>query len=466
MWTRPVDPIPPLQAAARLRPLGGLAFLDSARLHPSNGRWSVVAAAPFARLEADLGGARLDGATLRESPFAAIDAVLARFHVKHEGPAPFCGGLVGTIDFEAGHLVEALRRPVGFDPKKPLFGFHLYDTALVFDHAEGSAHLVSAGFAPSIDASADVRVRAAHAAARLDFFAEALARPIEPPAFEPRSVVWTSSRTASEYAAEVERVKALILAGDVYQANLSRRMHAALPEGFDPFALYGRLREVNPAPFAAYLEEPARTIASASPELFLRLRGREVETRPIKGTARRAADEAADRAAADTLLASEKDRAENVMIVDLLRNDLSRVCEADSVVVPELCALESYAGLHHLVSSVTGRLRPGTGVGALLAATFPGGSITGAPKIRATDIVAEIEGAPRGLYCGSVAALSFSGSADVSIAIRTLEFGAREVSFGTGGGVTILSEGPAEWAETQTKAARILRAFEPDEEAP
>ncbi len=255
-------------------------------------------------------------------------------------------------------------------------------------------------------------------------------------------------------------MKGLILDGEVYQANLSRRLRASLADGFDPFALYGRLRAVNPAPYAAYLEEPHRTVASASPELFLRLRGRTVETRPIKGTIRRAESAAADLAAAETLLASEKDRAENVMIVDLLRNDLSRVCEADSIAVPELCALETYAGLHHLVSSVTGRLRPGVGVGALIAATFPGGSITGAPKIRATDVVATIEGAPRGLYCGSVAALSFCGAADLSIAIRTLEFAAGGVSFGTGGGVTVLSDGPAEWAETETKAARMLAAFE------
>ncbi|MBB3937148.1 anthranilate synthase component I family protein [Aureimonas phyllosphaerae] len=462
MWQRTIDIPSPAEAAARLRGLGGLAWLDSARLHPRNGRWSILAAAPFARFDADLSGTWLDGALLGLPPFEALDALLRRYRSEREADAPpFAGGLVGTIDFEAGHLLEDLHRPAGFDSRRPLLGFGLYDTALVFDHEDGTARLVSAGFSPTLDAAAPFADRQRRAGERLDLFEAALAAPAPAlgalPATGP---LWRSSRDAAAYAADVERVKALILDGEVYQANLSRRLRAVLPEGFDPFALYLRLRAVNPAPYAAFLEEPHRTVASASPELFLRLRDGHVETRPIKGTIRRSGDEAADRAAAEALLASPKDRAENVMIVDLLRNDLSRVCEPDSVDVPELCALESYAGLHHLVSAVTGRLRPGLGVGALIAAAFPGGSITGAPKIRATDIVATIEGAPRGLYCGSVAALSFCGAADLSISIRTLEFEPGTVSFGTGGGVTILSDGPAEWAETETKAARILAAFE------
>ncbi|WP_294643833.1 anthranilate synthase component I family protein [uncultured Aureimonas sp.] len=462
MWQRTIDIPSSAEAAARLRGLGGLAWLDSARPHPRNGRWSILAAAPFARFDAGLAGARLDGAPLGPPPFEALDALLRRYRSEPRADAPpFAGGLVGTIDFEAGHLVETLHRPAGFDAQRPLLGFGLYDTALVIDHEDDTARLVSAGFSAALDAAAPLADRQRHAGERLDLFEAALTRPAPAPVALPADMpLWRSSRDAAAYAADVERVKALILDGEVYQANLSRRLRAALPAGFDPFALYLRLRAVNPAPYAAFLEEPQRTVASASPELFLRLRDGHVETRPIKGTIRRAGDEVADRAAAAALLASPKDRAENVMIVDLLRNDLSRVCEPDSVDVPELCALESYAGLHHLVSAVTGRLRPGLGIGALIAAAFPGGSITGAPKIRATDIVAAIEGAPRRLYCGSVAALSFCGAADLSIAIRTLEFERGAVSFGTGGGVTILSDGPAEWAETETKAARILAAFE------
>lgn len=462
MWQRTIDIPSPAEAAARLRALGGLAWLDSARPHPRNGRWSILAAAPFARFDAGLSGARLDGAPLGPPPFEALDTLLRRYRSEPQADAPpFAGGLVGTIDFEAGHLVETLHRPAGFDPQRPLLGFGLYDTALVIDHEDDTARLVSSGFSAALDAASPLANRQRRAGERLDLFEAVLARPAPAPVALPADApLWRSSRDAAAYAADVERVKALILDGEVYQANLSRRLRAALPAGFDPFALYLQLRAVNPAPYAAFLEEPQRTVASASPELFLRLRDGHVETRPIKGTIRRAGDEPADRAAAEALLASQKDRAENVMIVDLLRNDLSRVCEPDSIDVPELCALESYAGLHHLVSAVTGRLRPGLGIGALIAAAFPGGSITGAPKIRATDIVAAIEGAPRGLYCGSVAALSFCGAADLSIAIRTLEFQRGGVSFGTGGGVTILSDGPAEWAETETKAARILAAFE------
>ncbi|WP_279482866.1 anthranilate synthase component I family protein [Aureimonas sp. SK2] len=464
MWQRAVEIPSLLEAARRLRPLGGLVWLDSARPQGANARWSILSAAPFDRLEAGLSGLRLGGEAIDGPPFAALDAILARYRVEPTDDAPpFVGGLLGTIDFEAGHLLERLHRPAGFDPARPLLGFGLHDTALVFDHAAGTARLLSTGFGPGLDAASPLADRHARADERLDRFEAALAAPLPPaPPAPPFVPDWTSSREAAAYAAEVERVKELILDGEVYQANLSRRLRAVLPKGFDPFALYARLRAVNPAPYAAYLEEPHRTVASASPELFLRVRGGLVETRPIKGTARRSDKEAADRAAAEALLASEKDRAENVMIVDLLRNDLSRVCEVDSIAVPELCALESYAGLHHLVSAVTGHLQPGTGIGALISAAFPGGSITGAPKIRATDIVATIEGAPRGLYCGSVAALSFCGAADLSIAIRTLEFEGNAVSFGTGGGVTVLSDGPAEWAETETKAARILAAFGAD----
>jgi para-aminobenzoate synthetase component 1 len=303
-------------------------------------------------------------------------------------------------------------------------------------------------------------LREAEARRRIAAFAQALAAPPRPgapaPAEAPR---WRSDRNEAAYAAMVERVRAYIRAGDIYQANVARRFEADLPVGFDPFGFYVTLRRVNPAPFAAYLDMPDRSIASASPELFLRLRGREVETRPIKGTARRAADPSEDAQAAAELLASAKDRAENVMIVDLLRNDLSRVAEADSVEVPALCALESFAGVHHLVSQVRARLRSGEGIGSLLRASFPGGSITGAPKIRACDIITELEDRRRDVYCGAIAHLGFDGAADLSIAIRTVEFEGKRARFGAGGGVTILSEGAAEYRETLTKAQRILDAF-------
>ena len=460
MWCEALEGCDPLEAARRLRPLGRLAFLDSAAPGGPNGRRSAVLAAPFAEFTASLNETRLDGGPIEGSPFAALDAVLARYRMEAGDETRLGPGLAGFLAFEAGHFIERLRPVPDLDPDRPLIALGLYDTALVFDHDRGTANLVSSGFSPALDAASPLDAREAHARARLAEFRAALARDPAPEAPAPTDAPeWRSDVSRDDYAAMVERVRAFIRAGDIYQANVARRFEADLPEGFDPFGFYGVLRRVNPAPFAAYLDMPGRTIASASPELFLRLRGRAVETRPIKGTARRSGNPVLDTRAAEGLLASRKDRAENVMIVDLLRNDLSRVAEADSVEVPALCALESFSGVHHLVSEVTARLREGEGVGSLLSASFPGGSITGAPKIRACDIISELEGRRRDVYCGSLAHFGFDGAADLSIAIRTVEFEGTRARFGAGGGVTILSEGAAEYEETGAKAARILEAF-------
>jgi para-aminobenzoate synthetase component 1 len=247
-------------------------------------------------------------------------------------------------------------------------------------------------------------------------------------------------------------VRTHILDGDIYQANISQRFTAKLPEGFSPFAFYAALRAANPAPFAAYLTCGDIIIASSSPELLMRKRGGDVETRPIKG-------EAEDALRRETLLASEKDRAENIMIVDLLRNDLSRVSEPFSVEVPVLCGLESYAGIHHLVSVVTGHLSPGKDAIDLIATSFPGGSITGAPKRRTMQIIAAIEQIPRGYYCGSVGYLGFDGGMDLNIAIRTAIMKDGEVQVQAGGGITRLSEPEAEYEETFAKVKRLFAAF-------
>ncbi len=272
---------------------------------------------------------------------------------------------------------------------------------------------------------------------------------------------WRSNFSRPAYEAAVERVRDYIRAGDIYQANLSQRFEAALPAGFDAFAFYRRLRATNPAPFAAYLDHGDLVVASSSPERFLRLDGDRVETRPIKGTARRAAEPAEDRARAAALLASDKERAENVMIVDLLRNDLSRICAPGSVSVPVLCGLETYAGVHHLVSVVAGTLRPGADGIDLLAAGFPGGSITGAPKIRAMDIITDLEGDARELFCGSIGWIGFDGGLDTSIAIRTVFMSRERAVLQAGGGVTLLSDPAAEYDETLAKAERVFAAFTP-----
>ncbi|MGW1638775.1 chorismate-binding protein [Streptomyces lavendulae] len=265
---------------------------------------------------------------------------------------------------------------------------------------------------------------------------------------------WSSSLDRAAYVAGVRRIRAYIEAGEVYQANLCRVMSAPLPDPAraDVDALTALLARGNPAPYAGTIRLPARgvEIASASPELYLSRHGRRIESGPIKGTGRTAAD----------LL--PKDHAENVMIVDLVRNDLGRVCSTGSVTVPELCAVEEHPGLVHLVSTVSGELAEGAGWPELLAATFPPGSVTGAPKSSALRIIDELETAPRGPYCGGIGWVDADrGTAALAVGIRTFWIdrtapGGPRLCFGTGAGITWGSDPEREWAETELKAARLV----------
>jgi para-aminobenzoate synthetase component 1 len=272
-----------------------------------------------------------------------------------------------------------------------------------------------------------------------------------------------SSFTHRGYLDAVSRVRDYIIAGDIFQANLSQRLEAPLRE--HPWSLYRRLRRINPAPFAAYLDFRDVVVASASPERFLGVPdGRTVEARPIKGTRPRGVGPEHDAALGMDLMESAKDRAENLMIVDLLRNDLSRVCRPGTVHVPELFALERYPTVHHLVSTVVGELPPDADAATLLAATFPGGSITGAPKIRAMEIIAELEPSRRGVYCGSIGYLSVTGAMDTSIVIRTYlalagPEGTPRVYFSVGGGIVADSDPEDEYRETLAKGRALIEAL-------
>jgi para-aminobenzoate synthetase component 1 len=268
-----------------------------------------------------------------------------------------------------------------------------------------------------------------------------------------------SSFTHAGYLDAIARVREYILAGDIYQANLSQRLEAPLRES--TWELYLRLRAQNPAPFAAFLDFPAATVLSASPERFLRVDvDGAVETRPIKGTRPRGVGPEHDAALGLALSESAKDRAENLMIVDLLRNDLSRVCSPGTVRVPELFALERHPTVHHLVSTVVGTLAPGTDALDLLRAAFPGGSITGAPKVRAMEIIAELEPSRRGVYCGSVGYWSVTGELDTSIAIRTFVALDGRVYFSAGGGIVADSDPEQEYRETLDKARALIDALD------
>jgi para-aminobenzoate synthetase component 1 len=462
----------------------------------------------------------------------ALDAVRMLLAPHRTAPVaglpPFQGGAAGYIGYDFGGVLERVPPPRHDDLAIPDVMLALYDWVLAWDHLEGRAWLVSTGI-PEVGAARErraadrMRELRALVAGSWDTAPEAGDRPtvaqsngalgdgpVPPASAEQASVVvgggapapgtgahhrpsdargegapsypldgvvpqaaalhLRSSFTHRGYLDAVTRVRDYIVAGDIFQANLSQRLEAPLHE--PPWSLYRRLRRINPAPFAAYLDFGDVVVASASPERFLGVPdGRTVEARPIKGTRPRGVGPEHDAALGMDLVESAKDRAENLMIVDLLRNDLSRVCRPGTVHVPELFALERYPTVHHLVSTVVGELPPGTDTTALLAATFPGGSITGAPKIRAMEIIAELEPSRRGVYCGSIGYLSVTGALDTSIVIRTFlavsgPDGAPRVYFSVGGGIVADSDPEDEYRETLHKARALIAALAEREPEP
>lgn len=457
----------PMVVAGRLRPLPRFAFLDSAQAGSALGRHAFLAADPFATFRVAGGRVFWNGDEIAQQPndprsagrwaLAELDRRLALCRQEAvAGLPPFQGGAIGHVAYEFGRLLEHLPSAPASTEGIAELEMHFYDVVVACDLAGGRAFLISTGW-PEQEANRRER-RARDRAEQLLALIEGPA-PAEQPFLGLGNPVFRTNLERSGYEAAVARTRDYILAGDIFQANIARRIETSLPPGFDAWGYYRALRAANPAPFAAFIDHGDTQIASSSPERLIEVRGRQVEARPIKGTARRAVDPADDAAGAAALAASEKDRAENVMIVDLLRSDLSAVCKPHSVRVPSLCAVETYASLHHLVSVVTGELRDDRSAVDALAAVFPGGSITGAPKIRAMEIIAELEKAPRDIYCGAIGYFGFDGSADFNIAIRTATFAEGGASLGAGGGITLLSDPAAEFDEAELKARRLIDAF-------
>ncbi len=427
-------------AVRRLANQPGLVFLDSAMAHQHLGRYSFVAADPVATV----------------SSLDDLRQLLARFPLGHiEGLPPFQGGAAGYLSYEAARFLEP-RLAERIPPSRvPPIEFRIYDRVVAFDHLQQRAFAISTGYPERSEASRQTRAAERLAELLYQLGSEPQPRPGH------RSIRgWQSNFSRIEYEAAIRRTVEYILDGDIFQANITQRFSAPIPDGFDPLLFYQLLRNRNAAPFAAYLDFGEVVVASSSPERLVHFDGVRAEARPIKGTRRRDADPEIDAAEQQALLTSRKDRAENVMIVDLLRNDLSRVCKPGSIEVPVLCGLESYAAVHHLTSVVTGRLASEHSAIDLIAALFPGGSITGAPKLRAMEIIAELERAPRNIYCGSLGYLSFSGRVDLNICIRTALFHEGIATVESGGGVTRRSDPAAEYEESLAKVAPILVTFE------
>jgi para-aminobenzoate synthetase component I len=455
----PFTPLPeltgmaPLDLAERLRALPDMALLESAR--PGyRARWSYLAADPLEVLESAGDGpdpfgdarrllARMDGAPAM-SPTGAFTV-------------PFAGGLMGFLGYDLGRRLEHLPAVAAVDQWLPELRLGLYDQVVAVDHGSGQVWLASRavdGDRERLMARRDDVLARLHAASD-----DPKPRSIEPPA------VFASNLDRAAYMAMVEAVRREIARGELYQANVARRLEAAFAT--DPWPVYRRLRTGDPTGYAAFLDVgPDRTsgvpraLLSASPEPFLSVsRDGTVLTDPIKGTRPRGRTREEDRALAAELLASPKDRAENTMIVDVLRNDLGRVCDPGSVRVPRLCRLERTGSVQHLVSTVTGRLSRDRDAFDLLAASFPGGSITGAPKIRAMELIERLEPVRRGPYTGAALWMGPDGAMGSSILIRTLIADGARLTLHVGGGITWRSDPAAEWAETQAKAGGPLRAL-------
>ena len=456
MHVRELQWIEPVTAMRRLAHRAHLTFLDSAVTLELLGRYSYVTCDPFSSCIVAEGQVRCNGEALEGDPWAVLRTLLAKYPQEYRPDLPpFQGGAAGFLAYDLNRTLERLPVPAIPGQRLPQAILHFYDVVVSYDHRDQRCWIVSTGWPEQDPARRSERARR-----RADEFAGLLSCPKSPRNDTPGKVgPWQSNFSREGYITAVQRVIDFILAGDVFQANIAQRFSASLSSSFDPFVFYYQLRTLNPAPFAALLRYGELTIASSSPERFLKLDGRQVETRPIKGTIARSGDAKEDRRRAETLVTSEKDRAENTMIVDLMRNDLSRVCTPHSVEVPALCDLESYASVHHLVSIVTGELARDQDAVTLLRACFPGGSITGAPKVRSMEIIAEIERVTRGVYCGAIGFIGFNGHMDTNIAIRTVTIDDGRAVFHAGGGITAMSDPGAEYEETLAKAQRIFDAF-------
>ena len=424
-------------------------FLDSGLHHPGQSRYDILAAQPYLRLvtRGNLTEIHGDGVELsRDDPFELVRRCLDADSACGSA-LPFSGGAIGYFSYDLARRIEKLPAHAADAEHLPEMAIGFYDWAVVVDHAERKTWLAGQGRDPHTDIAWDGLVRLFSA-------------PGEERARAPFRILSTvgSNLSRDAYAERFARIKHYIREGDCYQVNLAQRFSAAACG--DPWLAYQALRVLNPAPYAGYLSTPYARVLCASPERFLKVEHGAVETKPIKGTRPRAGHARLDAELARALRESVKDRAENVMIVDLLRNDLSRNCRPGSVRVPRLFDVESYATVHHLVSTVTGMLAPGRDAIDLLRGAFPGGSITGAPKLRAMEIIDELEPHRRGLYCGAIGYLGFDGNMDLNIAIRTMVFSRGEIRFWAGGGIVADSTLEDEYQETFDKAAAMLKLLQ------
>ncbi|HEY6186615.1 MAG TPA: aminodeoxychorismate synthase component I [Pyrinomonadaceae bacterium] len=476
-----------LRALLRLDPARRTSILDSGGVRPPDARFLIAGFDPFEIIEArgeQLRITRRDSASeelLQGDVLALLDERLQSYHAPPatQADAPLPGACIATFSYELGQRLEAARinraRRTLTEPDAVLA---FYDTLVIHDYLRGTSRLVSRSGPERLeethralcDAAATTSARST-SQTKADLSPHGTREDEDdfkrlPPQLSGQRVA--SNFTRDEYLSAVERIKEHIAAGDIYQANLTQQLSVDLSPGRTPESIFLRLRRDHPASFAAFIRRREDVVVSASPERFLRVEAaaegeRQIEAWPIKGTRPRGASEEEDARLRLELQQSEKDRAENVMIVDLMRNDLGRVCRYGSVRVEELCTIQEHPTLFHLVSKVRGTLREEVRASGLLRAAFPCGSITGAPKLRAMEIIDEVETVPRGLSMGATGYFSFDGRMDLSVAIRTMTLRRGLARFNVGGGVVADSDPAQEYEESLTKALALLRALQKDE---
>ncbi|NRQ42407.1 aminodeoxychorismate synthase component I [Rheinheimera sp. YQF-2] len=419
-------------------------LLDSAAPAHVNSRYDILVSGPLATLEAKAGISILTdehGAhSYQEDPFTVLNCALKRyFPTAAQSSLPFVGGALGYFGYDLGRYTETLAATAEADINLPDMAVGFYQQALILDKQQRQLWYV--------DYRGNAEAGWQKLYARLQQNSAAAAP------FSLNSH-WQANMDKACYVARFNQVQEYLLSGDCYQINLTQRFSAGY-QG-DEWQAYLQLRDKNAAPFSAFIRLPQGAVLSISPERFLQLHGNKVETKPIKGTRPRGICPMTDAVEAENLKLSPKDRAENVMIVDLLRNDLGKVCLPGSVAVPQLFAIESFPAVHHLVSTVTGTLAPEYSACDLLRGAFPGGSITGAPKVRAMQIIEQLEPQRRSVYCGAIGYINSNGDMDTNIAIRTLICSEGKIHCQAGGGIVADSDADSEYQETLDKVNKIL----------
>ncbi|SHJ17654.1 aminodeoxychorismate synthase, subunit I [Geosporobacter subterraneus DSM 17957] len=428
-------------------------FLDSGMDHEKLGKYSFIGFDPLLVFKSKNEQIEIieesQTSIYYGNPLNKLKEIIDRYKMDYKSEMPFVGGLVGYLSYDLCHHIERLPRRAIDDIDIPDCYFGVYDGIIIIDHRQNTVYIAALG----IKTPADQRVQTIE-----DEIAKAEQRGVSIEVkMNPREVDFKANMTKEVYLEAIEKVRKYIRAGDIYQANFTQRFECNLEDS--PYELYGKLRTINPAPFASLLDFGDVAIVSSSPERFIQIKNRIMETRPIKGTRPRGKTPEEDMQNRQDLLTSEKDQAELLMIVDLERNDLGRVSKTGTVKVTELFHLEEYATVYHLVSTIVGEMKEECDVVDCISATFPGGSITGAPKIRAMEIIDELEPTQRNIYTGSIGYIGFNGDTDLNIVIRTIVCKNGKAYFQVGGGIVWDSDAEMEYEETLHKGRALFKAL-------